>query len=204
MNATLRSSIKIPQHFSAAAPLKEFIMHNFCRVPANMSARCCSAMNCCTHGLDRTLSPRHVSTWQLADTIECNKCFSNCRVHVSQPSPIQPLGIFPTKPLHRSPDRCWESTAVIAATRSLAVSKRSSQTFFGLRINVSSSLGSSVLPGRFIASAPKAHLHRPCSCSIRVLHSSECHPLISVALPNFSGMCRLRSILRARTAVHSS
>ena len=96
------------------------------------------------------------------------------------------------------------STAVIGATRSFAVSKRSSQALLVSESTVSSSLGSSVL-----CLFQKLHLHRPCSWSTRVLHSSESHLLISqpgqqVALPIFSRMCRVRSVLRDRTTVHSS
>ena len=171
MNATLTSSIKIPQHLSAAL-LTEYLIKNVSCVPSSKSSRCCSALNCRTHRLHRTLPPRHFSThaWQLAEFIEW--CFfffekkkeTTVRGHVFCPSPLHQLGIcscpshcivrqidagFHTQQAVHCSDLCKKVSGCLMSVRSGFVDVR----FINCVVRFSS-----VLRGRSTASVSKASL----------------------------------------------
>ena len=96
-----------------------------------------------------------------------------------------------TKPCHT------HFVHVSTPTRSLAVSSRQSRAFLVPDSTASSSLGSSVLRGRFTASVEKPPPGSTMSCSTRFLHYLERPLLISQprqpeVLPCLSRVCRLR------------
>ena len=70
MIASLMSRIKISQDFSPAARPTWYLMKNVLSVPANLSSRECSALDCRTHNLDLTLTARYSST----QTMSCFLC----------------------------------------------------------------------------------------------------------------------------------
>ena len=111
MNATLKSRIKFHQDFSLAARLIKYFMRKVSGVPARMSYRDRSALNCRKHDHDLTLSPRHSSTQTMSKAYvqvathalhQTPHIRSSSQVHTIVPSSILHLGLVRTMPQHRN------------------------------------------------------------------------------------------------------
>ena len=158
-----------------------------------MSSRC-PALNCRIHSLNQTLYRRHSSTQTMSYALYprgnslipsnasnvlklLNSHFTTFSTSDTGIVRLQADASLVTSLLGFTHNTMF--TAVIFATRSLAVSSRSGQALLVSDSTVSSDRGSSVLRGRFTASGSTVSPVPTISCSIRFLHSSDCALLFS-------------------------